>query len=212
MKPDKTADFFSRKELDAIKAAVAAAEADTSGQIAPMIVAESDSYREAQLLGVLFFSGLLALIVALAIHHVTIWTYIPLVIVLSLPCYYFFNRFPRLKILFVDRKRLNEAVRERAIRAFYEKGLYRTRHETGVLLFISLLEHKVWILGDRGIDAKIPPESWQGLANSLAIGISQGKACESLCATIRSCGQELTRHFPQTPGTGINELPDDLLK
>ncbi|WP_243371504.1 TPM domain-containing protein [Geotalea sp. SG265] len=211
MKPDKTNDFFSAAEMKAIRKAVAVAETGTSGQIAPMIVDESDSYREALLLGVLFLSGLLALIVAIAIHHVTIWTYIPLVVVLALPCYLLLRRFPRIKLAFIGRKRINEAVQERAVRAFYEKGLYRTRHETGVLIFISLLERKVWILGDRGINEKITPDSWQTLAGELAKGIRQGKTCESLCTTIRACGEELTRYFPQAPGTGINELPDDLL-
>ena len=97
------------------------------------------------------------------------------------------------------------------MRAFYEKGLYRTINETGVLIFISLLEHKIWILGDRGINEKIRSESWQDLAATLATGIRQGNACESLCEVISSCGNELARHFPQKLGLDVNELADDII-
>lgn len=206
----KVKEFFSKEEKALIRQTVAAAEAGTSGQIATMVVAESDSYREAQLLGVMFLSGLLALVVSIIIRHVTIWSYIPLVFILCLPTLFLFVRFPRLKLAFVGRRRLNEAVRNRAVKAFFEKGLYRTRDETGVLIFISLLERKVWILGDRGINARIRPESWGGLAADLAAGIRGGRACSALCAVITSCGSELGRHFPKRPDTG-NELPDEVI-
>ncbi len=149
--------FFSSAEMERIRNAVAAAEAATSGEIVTMVVAESDSYREAETLGAVLLAGLVSIAVAVVLHHVTIWTYIPLVFVLFPAARAGMRRMPRLKLPFVGRARLAEAVRERAVRAFYERGLYRTRQETGVLIFISLLEHKVWILGDRGINAKIPP-------------------------------------------------------
>lgn len=206
----KAKEFFSKEERERISQAVAVAEAGTSGQIATMVVVESDSYREARLLGVIFLSGLLALVVSIIIRHVTIWSYIPLVFLLGLPTLLLFVRFPRLKLAFVGKKRLNEAVRNRAVKAFFEKGLYRTREETGVLIFISLLERKVWILGDRGINARIRPESWGSLAADLAAGIRGGLACSALCAVIASCGEELGRHFPKRPDIG-NELPDEVI-
>ena len=96
------------------------------------------------------------------------------------------------------------------MRAFYEKGLYRTRHETGILVFISIFERKVWILGDRGINARIPAESWQQLVQSLTAGIREGHACEALCSVIARCGEELARHFPRE-SDDRNELQDEIL-
>ncbi len=206
----KAQDFFTDEEKEHIRLAVASAEAGTSGQIATMVVAESDSYLEARFLGVMFLSGLLALVVSIIIRHVTIWSYIPLAFLLGIPTMFLFVHFPRLKLAFVGRKRLNEAVRNRAVKAFYEKGLYRTMDETGVLIFISLLERKVWILGDRGINVRIRPESWGSLAAELAIGIREGHACSALCSVISSCGGELARHFPKRADRG-NELPDEVI-
>jgi putative membrane protein len=131
-------------------------------------------------------------------------------VLLYLPLRMLIARVPLLQRPFIAAGRLNEAVRERAVRAFHEKGLYRTRHETGILIFISLFEHKVWVLGDRGINARIPPESWLQLAHTLADGIRDGHACDALCAVIRSCGEELARHFPRV-ADDTNELQDEPL-
>ena len=131
-------EFFTSQEREQIRATVAQAEGGTSGEIATMVVDASDSYREAEILGAVLLSGLLAVVVAVAIHHVTIWSYIPLVVLLYFPCWYLFRLVPCLKLPFAGRGRIAEAVRERAVRAFYEQGLYRTRQETGILVFISL--------------------------------------------------------------------------
>ncbi|HML78499.1 TPM domain-containing protein [Geobacter sulfurreducens] len=202
--------FFSSAEKERIRNAVAAAEAATSGEIVTMVVTDSDSYREAETLGAVLLAGLVSIAVAVVLHHVTIWTYIPLVFILFPAARAVIRRIPRLKLPFVGRARLAEAVRERAVRAFYERGLYRTRQETGVLIFISLLEHKVWILGDRGINAKIPPGFWEGLAGELARGIREGKGCDALCVAVAGCGAELARHFPRR-ADDTNELTDDLM-
>jgi len=209
MRDDSAADFFTPDERERIRLAVKAAEQSTSGEIATMVVSRSDSYREAITLGAVLGAGLAALLVAIISHHVTIWTYVPLTILLYLPARLVVDRVPSLQRPFISRQRIEETVRERAVRAFYEKGLYRTRQETGILIFISLFERKVWILGDRGINARIPQESWQHLAGTLSLGIRGGRACEALCTVIGSCGEELARHFPRE-ADDTNELPNEL--
>jgi len=202
-------EFFSAAEKEAIRSSVADAEIRSSGEIATMVVRESDRYREAEELGALLLAGLLGVVVAVALHHVTIWTYIPVVFVLFFPALLLFRRFPRLKLSFAGAQRQAEAVSERALVAFYQQGLYRTEHGTGILIFISLLERKVWILGDRGINEKIPPGYWQSLADELAGGIRSGRAADTLCHVIAECGSELARHFPRRLDDR-NELPDDI--
>lgn len=115
-------EFFTPKERERVRAAVAETERGTSGEIATMVVDASDSYREAEILGAVLLSGLLSVIVAVTIHHVTIWSYIPLVVLLYFPSWYLFRRAPRLKLPFAGRRRLAEAVRERAVRASTKRG------------------------------------------------------------------------------------------
>jgi putative membrane protein len=120
------------------------------------------------------------------------------------------SKVPEIKMLFMSTKRIEETVRERAVMAFYEKGLYKTKDETGILIFISLLEHKVWILGDRGINSKIDPDFWKNIASDLSAGIGKKEYGKSACKAISRCGEELSRFFP-IKKDDINELPDEVI-
>ncbi|NTV48893.1 MAG: hypothetical protein HGB32_10410 [Geobacteraceae bacterium] len=206
----KADNFFSEQEKQRVSILVKNAERKTSGEIAVMVVDESDSYREAESLGVTLLSAFIALVVAVSLHHVTIWSYIPAVMVFWFPALYFMRSFPRFKLALAGKKRLEEAVCERAVRAFFEKKLYRTREETGILIFISILEHKVWILGDRGINQRIDPLSWLALAGKLAGKIREGHAFEGLCTVIEELGRILEEHFPKE-ADDTNELPDEMI-
>lgn len=210
MNNNSAEDFFTSEEQERIRLAVAAAERGTSGEIATMVVARSDSYLEAVTLGSVLGAALLALVIAIISQHVTIWSYLPLTMLLFFPLQLLINRLPALQRPFITASRLNEAVRERAVRAFYEKGLHRTKDATGILVFISLFEHKVWILGDSGINAKIPADSWLELVRTLTDGLKAGRACEALCEVVTRCGEELARHFPRE-GDDRNELQDEVL-
>lgn len=207
----KAEELFSAEEQERIRKAIEDVEAHTSGEVATMVVDRSDSYREAEILGAVLVAGLLALILAVLFHHITIWSYVPMVLVLFLPAHLLIRHVPRLGLPFAGAKRIEEAVRERAVRAFFEEGLYRTRDETGILIFISLLEHKVWILGDRGINEKINPESWQALAQQVAEGIKANNAADAVVRVITQCGEELRKHFPKKDDD-IDELTNLLLR
>jgi putative membrane protein len=206
----KETEIFSHEEKELIRQAVAEAEGKSAGEIATMVVRQSERYREAEQLGALLVAGLVDVAIAVITRHVTIWSYIPIAFLLYFPTLWFFRRFPRLKLSFAGKRRQAEAVRERALAAFFEKGLHRTEQETGILIFISLLEQKVWILGDRGINEKIAPHYWKSFATDLAAGLRAGRAAEALCRVISGCGAELARHFPRQPDDR-NELPDEIL-
>ena len=68
----------------------------------------------------------------------------------------------------------------------------------------------MWVLADKGIDKKIGQESLNQFAALVSQGIRDGRACESLCGTIRKIGELLSRDFPMAPGD-TNELPDYII-
>jgi putative membrane protein len=203
-------DFFSKAEKEKIRQAVAEAEKETTGEIAVMVVDESDRYRDAEILGALLVAGLASLILSVVLHHVTIWFFLPVLLLLCFPSWYLFRRLPHLKLALLSYRRTHAAVTERALLSFYQKGLHRTKNGTGVLVYISLLEHRVWILGDKGINEKIEPGFWDSLVQELTGGIRAGRALDALCAVVARCGAVLTQHFPGTPDD-TNELPDDVI-
>jgi putative membrane protein len=114
------------------------------------------------------------------------------------------------KRFFIGIGRREEAVRLRAERAFFEKGLYRTKRNTGVLFFLSLLERKVWILADKGIYEKMDQETLNRYANLVSSGIREGRACYALSQAIQEIGVLLSRHFPIT-SDDTDELPDEVM-
>ncbi|HME41602.1 MAG TPA: TPM domain-containing protein [Syntrophorhabdales bacterium] len=189
-------DFFSKAQKTTIQQAVLEAEKDTSGEIVVKVVEACDRYRDAEILGSVLLSGLFGLIASLLLNHSTIWFYIPATFILFFPCRYLFKKAPHLKLALVSERDAMHEVSEEAIHTFYERGLHRTKHGTGILIFISLLERRVWILGDKGINDKVSPDFWHSLVAELTKGIREDKTLDALCSVIAKCGAELTKHFP----------------
>lgn len=202
--------FFTEAERKKIEETVQSIESSTVGEVAVMIVNSSDEYREATVLGsILLGSGISLLLsevfLSASLHYFIVGCFLlfPLV-------WLMFNYLPSLKTAFIGRQRLENAVRERAVRAFFEKGLYKTKAETGVLFFISLFEHKVWVLADKGINDKIDQQTLNTYAHTVSGGIREDRACDALCQAIKDAGGILARHFPITAGD-TNELTDRVI-
>jgi putative membrane protein len=206
----RAAVFFTDAEKERIKETTVAAESRTIGEIAVMIVDESSHYHEAEILGGTILGSFASLIVTILFFHESIWWYVPLSFLLFFPAWFLFKEFRALKIHCIGNKRKERAVKERALKAFYEKGLYKTKQNTGVLFFVSLLEHKVWVIADKGIHDKIKQGTLNKFARHVAEGIRGGHACDTLIEAIREAGELLTQHYPIQPGD-INELSDEII-
>jgi putative membrane protein len=161
-------------------------------------------------IGAVFLGSLLSLFITVLFFHSSLWSFVPVSFLSSLPAAYLFKKFPVLKTAFIGPKRREITVMQRAVRAFYEKGLYKTKKNTGVLFFLSLLEHKVWVLADKGIYEKIDQETLNRFAHTVSQGIKEGRACDALCGAMKEAGDLLAKHFPVTAGD-IDELPDTLI-
>ena len=202
--------FFTEAEKQQIAATIAGVEGKTSGEIATMVVAASDTYPEATLLAGLTIGGLTALLITDLFLADSLGYFVPLLLCGTIGVSSLAKIFPPLLRLFIPGSRLETRVAERALRAFYEKKLHTTRDNTGVLFFISLLERKVWILADSGIYQKIPQESLLAHANDIATGIKQQQACTALCRQIEAVGVILANHFP-IKADDTNELSNQVL-
>ncbi len=99
-------------------------------------------------------------------------------------------------------------VADRARRAFAEHGLTRTAGRTGVLLFVALLERRVVVLADEGIDRVLEPgERWQDVVDLAIEGMRSGRPAEGLEAALRRCGVILAHHAAAA-GANPDELPN----
>lgn len=197
--------FLTEQEQQRVTEATRQAEARTSGEIVPMIISASHDYPLAAVVGAVVIALPLALLLTpfisapLWLGHHEMWIFLLLFSLFALPTHALTRRIPALKRLFLNRNQIDEEVREAAVTAFFSEKLYKTRQENGILLFISVLERRVWILADSGINNLISPEQWQEIVAHISSGIRQKRQCDAICEAIQQVGDILAQHFPPTP-------------
>ena len=197
--------FLTNSERDSISDAVKEAEKMTSGEIVPMVVSSSYDYPMANIIGGVAFSLPLSMILTPVvggwfwIGSRDMWLFVGLLAVLFIIFHEIIKRANWLKRIFISQKEIDEEVEEAAIINFFNEGLYRTRDETGVLIFISVFEHKVWVLADRGINQKVKQGQWDEIVRLIIDGIKQNRQAETICEAIQKVGDMLIEHFPVKP-------------
>lgn len=216
---------FSEQEKARIREAVKKAESKTSGEIATAIIPQSNDYAIFELLAALLI-GLVYSVVMIAMsseieswlskmfwnYHVTILTgfYIFSTFIVIL-IFYLLANIPAVDRLIVPNKLQQAWVKRRAGQHFFESGVAHTRDATGILIFISVLEHRVELLADKGISQKVSADKWQEIVNGIIEGIKTGKLCDRLCLAITECGDLLAKDFP-IKHDDENELSDGIVE
>jgi putative membrane protein len=198
--------FLTKEEQDKITLAVQTAEKKTTGEIVPMVVTKSDEYPMAALVCSASFAIPLSLLLTVIIGQgiwigpENMWLFLALFSLLFLPLYFLVNRTDRLKYYFLNQGQVETQVSKSALAAFYSQGLYKTAADNGILLYISVLEKKVWILADSGINSRITQTTWDVVVDQLTDGIKQKNQCQAICTAIHSIGEILQEHFPYEKG------------
>ncbi len=100
-------------------------------------------------------------------------------------------------------------IREVAERTFERLGMTKTDLRNGVLLFIASEEQRFVILGDKGIDEKVPAGFWDEIAAKLTIRFKNGEFTDGIVEAIHSAGEELRHYFPRAHAD-VNELTNDI--
>lgn len=188
--------FLNPDVQELIRTAVAKEERVTSGEIVPMIVSSSQHYTAASLLSSMTLSLITAPAVTMILGRHDMWTFVALYVIFIVPFYILAHNLEFLKRLFTSRAERSDAVQQGAFAAFYRNGLYRTKDETGILLYISLFERSVWILADRGINKKVPAGTWDCIVSDITAGIHAGNGVDALIKAIQHTGDILKKHFP----------------
>jgi putative membrane protein len=216
---------LSETEKKQISEAVQQAESRTSGEIATAIIGQSYDYAIYELLSALL-TGLIYSVVILSFSaeiqawlQGLVWNYN----IYLLTGFYIFSTFFVILLVYlltnipaIDRlivpKRIQETwVKRRAGQHFWESGVAHTKDGTGILIFISVLEHRVELLADSGIAAKVEPERWQKIVNEVIEGIKQKNLAAKLCEAVHDCGDLLAKDFPRLQNDQ-NELSDNIVE
>lgn len=205
----KAENFFTESEKERIRQAIVGAEAKTAGEIVPMIVTSASRYSEIELIGLVagLFTGILI---------EWFWSdpwgspYFQLWPVFGALLGFLIGRIPDVKRLLTPTNRIGEAVHTLSLASFTEQGLHYTKDHTGILILVSLLEHRVEVLADRGINLKVAQGTWDEIVHRITAGIKAGQACDGFCQAIERCGDILATHFPRQ-ADDKDELPNRLV-
>lgn len=204
MRAHEVVDPAARQRFEAT---ITEAERRSAGEIVLVVTHACDEYgsagwRFAVLLAALAFAGLAAFAPPLEI-----WLYLAAQAA-ALAAGHALARIDAVRRRLLPEALVEASVAERARRAFAEHGLTRTQGQTGILVFVALLEHRVVVIADEGIHRHVGTNAvWQEVVDLAVAGLRSGRAADGLDAALRRCGELLQRHVP-APDHNPDELPN----
>ena len=212
-----------------IAEAVAAAEARSAGEIVTIVTPQSDPYRDVALawsisiaflalaaleLAPNFYLGLIERVLGLWDHDwtprqvlgialtVAVLKFLGMLLILT---------WRPLRLLLTPAPIKSARVHARALTCFRIGAEGRTTGRTGVLIYLSLAEHRAEIIADEAIASKVSPEVWGDAMHALLAPLRAGKAGEGMVAAIGKVGAVLAEHLPRADDDE-NELPDRVIE
>ena len=198
---------ISDQDKAAIKEFIKQAEANTSGEFVPVILSSSDHYPAAHYRLAIILGG----IVPLTYNYfndanaiITLWATLS-----GLLLGYLLAYIPLLKRAFTTQAEINEETYQRDLQAYYELGVTNTKDRTGVMIFLTLLERKVFILADNGINSVVEKDFWQRQVKILTESIKQNSFISGMEQVLLNIGKQLKSSFP-IADNDENELEDKL--
>ncbi|MFN3946210.1 MAG: TPM domain-containing protein [Allosphingosinicella sp.] len=221
--------LLSPEDHALVTAAVTRAERESDGEIVTIVAAQSDAYHDVALhyavLAMLLVPGLLAALPQSAIHWVeglffgwnaaftrgglmlalfTVLTLVFLIVRLTLA-------YLPLRMALTPGSTKTRRVHRRAIQLFRTGCELKTRGRTGILLYLSLAEHRAEIVADRAIHEQVEPEVWGEAMAALVEEVKAGRPGAGMAAAVERIGAVLAEILPKTLDNP-NELPDRLVE
>jgi len=207
---------FPQAEQDKVAAAVRAAEEVTSGEIVPYVVGQSDHYESAE-----WRAGFLCWCAAFLAMSILpgatgAWMRFDALTLAALSLLaggagmLAVRLFPPLRRLLAGKHLMTRRVEQRAAEAFIGEEVFATPKRTGILIFLSLLERRVLVIGDAGINSRVAPGAWDGIIAGVVAAIGRGAPADGLAEAIRACGALLAAHGVSREKSDRDVLPDNL--
>lgn len=212
-------ELLTKADQALIEDAVALAEKKTAGEIVPYLVKKAGRYREttwkaASLFGIV--ASVLIFVLSMFYEGWSLgWLFTftggaTIMLGSGLIGGLMARYLPALERLLVTDHSMTEAVRNRAALAFVEEEVFATRDRTGILIFISLFERRVEVVGDTEINARVEPEDWAHVVEDILLGIKSGSLASGLASAIERCGNLLVDRDLIVRDDDTNELSDSV--
>src|SRR5271167_1975264 len=89
----------------------------------------------------------------------------------------------------------DQSAHERALDIFSHLRIWDTAHNNGVLIYLLLADHKVEIVADRGIDAKVGAAGWDKICKAMEADFRGGNFSGGVIKGIAAVSQQLAMYF-----------------
>jgi putative membrane protein len=221
--------YLSEADHLRVSQAVAAAEAHTAGEIVTIVADRSDDYNDIALawatvvafLAIAVFTAFPDFYLGLIDRLLGRWSYDwtqreVLSVALGIGVIKFIGMvliqlWQPLKFFLIPGQVRTSRALLRAV-GFFKVGAERRTHgRTGILIYLSMREHRAEILADQAIAEKVEAEVWGHAMASMLVEIKQGRVADGMIAAVDEVGKVLAEHFPRAQDDQ-NELPDRLIE
>jgi len=214
--------FLTKEQKKKINSAVTKAEKKTQAEIVPVITDCSGRYdRSEDVFGLLLAVASVCGIWMYAQHvQVVEWgqveySYGLLPIVATIITGFIIgtsiaSRVWAIRYLLTPHSEMKKCVAYGAQRAFHEFKLWKTTNSSGVLIYISLFERMVYVLGDKKVHKKFQQNDFEEIRDAIIQNLQKGQRCEALCEGIELCGEKLKANFPSNRSKKKNQLENHL--
>jgi putative membrane protein len=220
---------LSEEDHKKVSAAIAAAELQSDGEIIAVATPLSDSYHDVALhWAVLALFAVLAF--SAAFPALLDWwldlilggwrtepsvrealTFVMILAVLKFTVVLLLLKYMPLRLFLTPGATKTRRVRRRAISIFKAGAERRTIGRTGVLIYLSMGEHRAEIVADEAITKVTTPETWGEAMADLIVEVKAGRPGDGIVAAVGHVGKVLAEHFPRS-AADTNEIPDKLIE
>lgn len=209
--------------------AVSQAEKGTSGEIVTIVTDISDHYRDIAYLWSALVAFLALSVIAISPDHYLGWLdrlgggwgheyspseYLTILLIFMLLKFggmLLIMMWMPLRLFLAPKGLKAKRVRARAVSLFRVGAQGKTVGSTGILIYLSMREHRAEIVADEAIASKVAPEAWGDAMAALIGHVRTGKPGEGMAEAVRQVGLILAEHFPKGDDM-MNELPDRLIE
>jgi uncharacterized membrane protein len=102
-----------------------------------------------------------------------------------------------------------EEVLDRAAWLFKKLKMHETKDRNGVLIYLSIDDHKFAIIGDAGINKVVPEGFWNDVKEMMLGLFGKDEFAIGLIKGIEMAGEHLKQYFPHQDDD-VNELSDEI--
>ena len=220
---------LSESDHAKVSAAIAAAEARSNGEIVAVATPTSDSYHDVALHWAVAAMILVLAWAAWRPEWLAWWydlvtggwhaeptigellTFLMILAVVKFTAVLLILKYMPLRLLLTPGATKTRRVRRRALAVFKAAAERRTAGRTGILIYLSMGEHRAEIIGDEAITSVTTPETWGEAMADLIAHVKQGRIADGMVAAIEDIGVVLSEHFPRSV-EDKNEIPDKLIE